>query len=427
MRITWRMRSESSRESCDAALVTVAKRCGLAQEPTRVTPASRYYFSTPSNDEAVQRHLAALREHPEVIEDIMVEVSVDAPFVAATAKALKLLFPQVVLDDEKAMSADLRKYQGYLEAASRGGIGARYAWKLPGGDGRGITVVDLEWGGHDGHEDLPAELFPKPPGQAEHAVQTLGLIGALRNEFGIDGIASGADVTMEVVRASSGGTTGDFLKIEAVLEGLGKSLDAGDVVLLELQAKFQPPDIAIATSNLPVEYSPSIREAIDAISDLGIYVVEAAGNGGENLADFGLDQAHRSAAIMVGAGDYKRRSKVPASNYGTRVDLQAWGNYVVTTGEGSLQSHKDPRRRYSQTFNHTSSASAIVAGAVACLSGIVSAHGIDPLTPTAMRDLLVRTGTPQPAKDRKKNPIGPLPNVRKALERLKQMYPKQLP
>lgn len=426
MRITWRMSPDVSDEARGTALASVARCCGLAQEPTRVTSASRHYFSTPSNDEEIQRHLAALREHPAVIEDVMVEVSVDSPFVAAAAQAIALLFPQIVLDDEKSPSADLRKYQGYLEAASRGGIGVRYGWKLPGGDGEGITVVDLEWGGHDGHEDFPADLSPNPPGQAEHAVQALGLIGALRNQFGIDGIASGADVTMEVVRAQAGGEKADFLKIESVLEDLEKSLDPGDVVLLELQATFRPPDIDLATSNLPVEFSPSIREAIDSISDLGIYVVEAAGNGGEDLADVGLDQAHRSAAIMVGAGDYKRRRKIPASNYGARVDLQAWGNYVVTTGEGSLQSHADPRRRYSQTFNHTSSASAIVAGAVACLSGIVKAHGIDPLKPAAMRKLLVETGTPQPAKDRKKNPIGPLPNVRKALERLKKTYPAQL-
>jgi len=43
--------------------------------------------------------------------------------------------------------------QGYLDPAP-GGIDARYAWRVPGGTGRGVTVVDLEQGFNLDHEDL---------------------------------------------------------------------------------------------------------------------------------------------------------------------------------------------------------------------------------------------------------------------------------
>ena len=50
-------------------------------------------------------------------------------------------------------------FQGYLDAAPRG-IDARYAWRFPGGDGAGATVVDLEQGWDFDHEDLVSAPAP---------------------------------------------------------------------------------------------------------------------------------------------------------------------------------------------------------------------------------------------------------------------------
>jgi len=49
--------------------------------------------------------------------------------------------------------------QGYLDPAPDG-IDARYAWRVPGGTGRGVTVVDLERGFNLDHEDLVRESVP---------------------------------------------------------------------------------------------------------------------------------------------------------------------------------------------------------------------------------------------------------------------------
>lgn len=48
--------------------------------------------------------------------------------------------------------------QGYLNAASSFGIDARYAWGEPGGNGKGVLVVDIEKGWNLDHEDLPKNI-----------------------------------------------------------------------------------------------------------------------------------------------------------------------------------------------------------------------------------------------------------------------------
>ena len=61
-------------------------------------------------------------------------------------------------------------------------------------------------------------------------------------------------------------------------------------------------------------------------------------------------------------------SKMSFSTYGSRVDLQAWGTGVVTTGYGDLAEYGgDKNQRYTDTFDGTSSAAACVAGAVVLL------------------------------------------------------------
>ena len=81
-----------------------------------------------------------------------------------------------------------------------------------------------------------------------------------------------------------------------------------------------------------------------------------------------------SGAILVGAGrspiwGVQARSAEYDSNYGFRVDLQGWGDSVVTTGYGNLYNLNGPDWFYTFDFPNTSSATAIVAGAVASVQG----------------------------------------------------------
>ena len=127
-----------------------------------------------------------------------------------------------------------------------------------------------------------------------------------------------------------------------------------------------------------------------------------------------------SGALIVGAGQPPSsgvdRQREEFSSFGSRVDLQGWGSAVVTTGYGDLymapDRPADPNFWYTGVFNGTSSAAAIVAGAVANLQGIALAQSGVPLHPLQARTLLVQTGSPQLGNIAE--PIGPRPNVLKA-------------
>ena len=172
-------------------------------------------------------------------------------------------------------------------------------------------------------------------------------------------------------------------------------------------------------------------------------VVEAAGNGAENLDDLlyntrpagfpaswtnPFNRANRdSGAIVVGAGapppgthgrDHgPDRSRLDFSNWGALIDAQGWGREVTTTGYGDLQGGGNEDEWYTDRFSGTSSASPIVVGALGCAQGVLRARGRIPLSPARARALLRTTGSAQqdapgrPATQR----IGNRPNLRQML------------
>jgi hypothetical protein len=169
-------------------------------------------------------------------------------------------------------------------------------------------------------------------------------------------------------------------------------------------------------------------------------VVEAAGNGAQNLDDaiyntrpagfpsswknpFNLANPS-SGAVLVGAGapppgthgrDHgPDRSRLGFSNYGARVDAQGWGREVTSTGYGDLQGGTDRSLWYTDQFSGTSSASPIVTGALACVQGALRARNLPLLNSEQARQLLRSTGSPQQdAPDRPSSQrIGNRPNLR---------------
>ncbi|MCB0036112.1 MAG: hypothetical protein KDE51_18910, partial [Anaerolineales bacterium] len=86
-------------------------------------------------------------------------------------------------------------YQGYLDAAPKG-LDARYAWQIPGGDGFGVSVCDVEYDYNADHADINNVTFvgdPKdPPFDDNHGTAVLGMIGGADNGYGVRGIAYGA-------------------------------------------------------------------------------------------------------------------------------------------------------------------------------------------------------------------------------------------
>ncbi|MEU4342042.1 S8 family peptidase [Nocardia sp. NPDC023852] len=341
--------------------------------------------------------------------------------------------------DAPPATPNLEERQGYLDAAPQG-IDARWAWGVPGGRGEGVRVVDVEGAWRFTHEDLHNNQGgviggnPSPDqGWRDHGTAVAGEISGDVNPYGITGIVPEAHI-----RAVSVFGSGSAAAIRSAADALG----AGDVILLELHRPGPRFDYAGRPDQrgyIAIEWWPDDWAAIRYAIGKGVIVVEAGGNGGEDLDAALYDRrpaefpttwrnpfrggAADSGAIIVGAGapppgfhgnDHgPARSRLAFSNYGQRVDVQGWGLEVTTTGYGDLQGGSDEDLWYTDVFSGTSSASPIVVGAVASYQGMTGAAA-GRKTPAEVRARLRETGSPQtdapgrPATQR----IGSLPDLK---------------
>jgi serine protease len=314
--------------------------------------------------------------------------------------------------------------QGYL-AAPPTGIGALDA-RVAATQGAGITIADIEYHWVWDHEDFD-NIFAAETGpyittndpQGDHGTAVLGQLVGANNEYGVTGIVPAAAVIITPVQTEAYGYSP-----AAAINLAAAYLRPGDIMLIEQQICVCGVACPTDGSQLglgPQEWEQPTFDAISIATGLGITVVEAAGNGRVDLDHPACqDRFNRnvrdSGAIIVGAGHPVYRWRLDFSSYGSRVDLQGWGEGVYTTGRGNLFDPGDPRQRYTHDFNGTSSASPMVAGAAAAIQSVLITSGYGPLSPGQVRELLVVTGTPQWAEHQ--SIIGPLPNLPAALDLL---------
>jgi subtilase family protein len=329
---------------------------------------------------------------------------------------------------------DFTGRQGYLDAAP-GGIDARYAWTLPGGRGSGVMIIDCEGAWRFTHEDLRINqggVIRTPTtdiGWRNHGTAVVSEFGGDLNAFGVTGICPDAHV-----RGCSIFDTGG---LPGAIVAAADQLRPGDIILIEVQ--YGHPTKGYTS----IEWWPADYAAIRYAVNRGVIVVEAAGNGNNNLDDpvynnplagFPPDwrnpfnRALRdSGAILVGAGapppgthgrDHgPDRSRLGFSNYGSAVDVQGWGREVTSAGYGDLQGGTNEDLWYSDLFSGTSSASPIVVGTLACVQGVLRAAGRIPSRPARARELLRISGSPQqdaPGRPRTER-IGNRPNLRQLI------------
>lgn len=335
--------------------------------------------------------------------------------------------------------------QLYLGAAP-GGIEATWAHTQPGGRGNGIRVIDIEGAWRFSHEDLK-EVQGGVVGGVQstdirwrnHGTAVIGVFGGDVNAIGITGISPNSN-TRAISIFGTGQGSAKSIRDAADL------LSAGDIILIELHRPGPRHNFASRDDQrgyVAIEWWPDDWAAVKYASNKGVIVVEAAGNGAENLDD-GIynvrptgfpaswtnpyNRANRdSGAIVVGAGapppgTHGRnhgpdRSRLDFSNFGALVDAQGWGREVTTAGYGDLQGGTNEDLWYTDTFSGTSSASPIVVGAIACMQGNRKARGLALFTPAQVRQKLRTTGSPQtdapgrPATQR----IGTRPNLRQLI------------
>ena len=295
------------------------------------------------------------------------------------------------------------------------GISASALAGRPGGRGQQTKIIDIEYSWNAAHEDLapaaaPAAAIPNgtpldPFSDPNHGTAVLGLLIGTANEFGITGLAPAGAIGMVNSNSTAGWT------LPSAVNLAHQRLQPGDVMLLEQQVSGLQNGLYVAP-----EYWPAVYDAIRLATLDGIIVIEPAGNGGVNLDDPGYGSPFPrgmpdSGAIIVGAGSgdcsQPANARLPFSTYGSRVDVQGWGQCVATTGYGALF-NGGPNALYTQSFSGTSSASAVVAAAAALYSSVFQAEAGAPPSPRHVRARLMSTGTPQGGTGGR---IGPLPDL----------------
>lgn len=402
-----------------------------ATQPTVSGPGHHLFYHVEAADEQLDALAQELLKHD----------AVEAAYVKPAGEAPVLPLDQLSVELEgsaPAATPDFTNRQGYLDAAP-GGIDARYAWTQAGGGGQGIRIIDCEWGWRFTHEDLLHNKGGIVAGtgdpDTDQGTAVLGEIGGDRNTFGITGIAPEAFISASAFSVPSA----------TAIRSAADLLGPGDIILLEIHRpgpnSSNPP--AGQRGFIAIEWWPDDFAAIRYAVEKGIIVVEAAGNGAENFdapiyntrpSGFPASWTNpfnpanpSSGAVVVGAGAPPQnthghdwgpdRSRLDFSNYGQRLDVQGWGREVTSTGYGDLQDGTNADRWYTDLFSGTSSASPIVVGALACVQGVLRAHGDIPLSPARAQDLLRTTGSPQ--QDAPGRPvtqrIGNRPNLRQLI------------
>jgi hypothetical protein len=396
----------------------------------------------PWNDWEMDQMMTLLRALPQV------ETAYPAP-----ARSVPRSIPPIQLLKADPNGADLEKRQGviptpdftsqqaYFLPAAQGGLDIAFAQTQPGSLGDQITVFDIEFDWNRAHEDLTIN-FPTIQGGdfngtgvdadsfRAHGTAVAGIVGGDDNVFGVKGIAPNA--SFQAIRAQ---TVQQSNVVPWAIMSAADRGNPGDIILLEQQYGWSAQGERLSPLRyVPVEWYPAEFDAITSATRRGFVVIEAAANGlinqtqvldnipnGQNLDDpifissrtqtgqlstLGRNPGPNpfdptvasSGAVLVGAGAGRLgrnstvdRARLDFSSYGARLDVQAWGENVATTGglvvsdpsycELNVTGIVDTNRCYTNSFSGTSSASAIIAGIAASVQGILRGQGLKPLTP----------------------------------------------
>lgn len=285
--------------------------------------------------------------------------------------------------------------QSYLQPVEAGGaIAATSAWDIAGGKGEGQVLVDIEQGWLLNHEDLAARAIPYDGvnlGPFDHGAGVLGIVGAVDNTVGCVGIAP----EVASIRCVSQWRTTEVYSTALAIEQAIDSMDPGDVLLIE--AHYDATYGGKLYKKAPMDLETATQQVTRLATAIGIIVVAAAGNGDTDLAEMRsaagkavLDpdsvDFYDSGAILVAASTTAAsREKLSSSNHGKRIDCHAWGEKVRTLSSDGTTTSLD---QYTDSFDETSAAAAIIAGVVLLVQGMAEANLGYRLGPWQMRELL---------------------------------------
>lgn len=329
-------------------------------------------------------------------------------------KSNRLVIPPT---DIPPTTPNLVASQNYLYANP--GVDVEYAWNNN-YIGSGINLHDIEYGMNINHEEFNSINVSIAAGMSihsglstaytEHGTAAVGVVFADSEGYGVTGMAYGANsATLYPEYSNEFG----FNRAQAITQAINNA-NTGDILMFEMQAYG-----AVNQSNdfVPAEYEPTIWNLTKAATDAGLIVVAAAGNGNQNLDSPSYTSYMNlgdSGAIIVGAGTPNTiHQRISYSTYGSRINLQGWGQNVLAPGYGDYSIYGADFNQQYTLFAGTSSATPIVASCAIILQSIYFNATGNYLTSQQIRDILIQTGIPQGGDISKK--IGPLPNMQAAI------------
>jgi serine protease len=331
--------------------------------------------------------------------------------------------------------------QQHLDAGP-GGIDARFAWPFAGGAAEGQRLIDLERGYTLNHEDLAAHNAQLLIGVIDnterfHGTSSLGVVCAVDNDRGGIGVAfnvASVDAVSQVT--NSGGVDRPNAMLAAIDHFTQPGQSAfGRVLLLEVQLNPLPGWGGTTWAKMPMETLPADFDVIRLATALGIVVVEAAGNGRNDLDTFrepvggaytlqrGSAGFKDSGALLVAGGSATTPhirwvytlDPTQGSNYGSRVDCYASAENVYTCTSDFFGA----TTLYWDTFGGTSAAAAIVTGAALVVQGVAEASLGYRMSPRQLGAILrdpaysTLSSNPDPTTGDR---IGVMPDLRKILQ-----------
>lgn len=309
------------------------------------------------------------------------------------------------------------------------GVNMQYAWDM-GLNGQGIRIRNVEYEFNKNHEEFhvnpkinladgytinPTLYTPDYADFLGHGTATFGVVFGDDGGYGVKGMAYGAE---EVILYPEWTTQYGYNRPYAVSLALDNS-EQGDVIIYEMQTGGAS---GVSGDYVPAEYNALIWNLTKAASDLGIIIVAAAGNGNQDLDDpmyAPYMNKGNSGAIIVGAGTpnvLHNRIYNPGwwgSTYGSRVNLQGWGQNVLSSGYGTYSTIGGDFNQQYIMFSGTSSATPVVASCVVVLQSYYHSLTGEYLNSDEMIDVLQTTGTPQGTGVL--GNVGPLPNMQSAI------------
>jgi len=194
------------------------------------------------------------------------------------------------------------------------------------GDGRGKTAWIIDSGIDMDHPDLVVDAARSrsfiggnstPDDENGHGTHVAGIIGAVNNNIGVLGVASGATmVSMRVMGADGKGILSSIIQ---ALAFINTNATAGDVVNMSLGLDA---------------LSPTLNEQVQSTAARGIYIAIAAGNDGQPANKYSPGSTNGANIYTVSATDSLNRF-ASFSNYGNDVvDYAAPGVGILSTYMG---------------------------------------------------------------------------------------------